>query len=165
MSLNFFEAVSGKINVSGGDINQYSPLVFAYLGDAVYEVFVRSLVVTQGNAPVHVMHKRSVSLVKAKAQSETIHRILEKLTPEEQDIVRRGRNAKSATVPKNADVTEYRYATGFEALLGYLYLKGDYDRLSWVLNMTTEKVDPADQLVDSQSMKEKGDSHEGTISE
>lgn len=192
MSLNFFEAVSGKIKVSGGDINQYSPLVFAYLGDAVYEVFIRSLVVSQGNAPVHIMHKRSVSFVKAKAQSETIHRIMEKLTTEEQDIVRRGRNAKSATVPKNADVTEYRYATGFEALLGYLFLKGDYDRLSWVLNMTTEKdeepvkealseentasEDPIkedcikedgikEDPADPRSMKERGDSHEGTISE
>lgn len=212
MSLNFFEAVSGKMKVSGGDINQYSPLVFAYLGDAVYEVFVRMLVVSQGNAPVHIMHKRSVSFVKAKAQSETIHRILEKLAPEEQDVVRRGRNAKSATVPKNADVTEYRYATGFEALLGYLYLKGDYDRLSWVLNMTTEKVEEPEKealseenstdkdsitdgateddsaedystkdaaikedvikettikegQADPRSMKERGDSHEGTISE
>lgn len=192
MSLNFFEAISGNIKVSGGDINQYSPLVFAYLGDAVYEVFIRSLVVSQGNAPVHIMHKRSVSFVKAKAQSETIHRILEKLTTEEQDIVRRGRNAKSATVPKNADVTEYRYATGFEALLGYLFLKGDYDRLSWVLNMTTEKdeesvkealseentasEDPTledaikedaikEDPADPRSMKERGDSHEGTISE
>lgn len=158
MSLNFFEALSGIIKVSGGDINQYSPLVFAYLGDAVYEVFVRTMVVSEGNAPVHVMHKRSVGLVKAKAQSDTIHRLMEKLTPEEQDIVRRGRNAKSASVPKNADVTEYRYATGFEALLGYLYLKGDYDRLVWVLKMTTEK-DDIDYNPDD--IEKRGNSNEG----
>ncbi len=134
--MNFFESLDDMIKVSGGDINQYSPLVFAYMGDAVYELFVRTLIVGKGNGPVHKLHKQSVDLVKAKAQSDTIHRLMESLSPDEQDVVRRGRNAKSATIPKNADVTEYRYATGFEALLGYLYLKKDYDRLIWLLKLS-----------------------------
>ncbi len=134
--MDFFESLKGMIKVSGGDINQYSPLVFAYMGDAVYELFIRTLIVGEGNAPVHKLHKRSVDFVKAKSQSDTIHRLHEKLTPEEQDIVRRGRNAKSATIPKNADVVEYRHATGFEALLGYLFLKGEYDRLVWLLKLS-----------------------------
>lgn len=134
--MEFFESLKDTVKVSGGDINQYSPLVFAYMGDAVYELFVRSLVVGEGNAPVHKLHKRAVDFVKAKSQSNTVHRLYEKLTPEEQNVVRRGRNAKSATVPKNADVTEYRYATGFEALLGYLYLKGEYERLAWLLKLS-----------------------------
>ncbi len=117
------------------DIREYSPLVLAYLGDAVYELFIRTLVLSEGNAPVCKLHKLSTQYVKAGAQSDIIHRILESLTPEEQDIVRRGRNAKSSTVPKNADIIDYKYATGFESLLGYLYLKQDYTRMMEILKM------------------------------
>ena len=113
----------------------YSPLVLAYIGDTVYEVFIRTLVVAQGNAPVHKLHIRSTRFVKAKAQSDAVHRLIEFLTPEEQEIVRRGRNAKSGTIPKNADVADYKYATGFESLLGYLYLKKHTKRLMQILNM------------------------------
>lgn len=119
-----------------GDLNSYSPLVLAFLGDAVYELYIRSLIVYEGNAPVHKLHKRSITFVKAKAQSDTIHRIMELLNEEEQDIVRRGRNAKSGTIPKNADVVEYKYATGFETLLGYLYLKRDFSRLLELLKIS-----------------------------
>jgi ribonuclease-3 family protein len=121
-------------------VNQYSPLVLAYIGDTVYEIYVRTFIVSEGNAPVHMLHKKSVGFVKAKAQSDVIHSIIENLTPEEQDIVRRGRNAKSGTIPKNADVTEYKYATGFESLLGYLYLKREYSRLMEVLKMAVSTV-------------------------
>ncbi|MGI6778122.1 MAG: Mini-ribonuclease 3 [Acetivibrionales bacterium] len=115
------------------DIRQYSPLVLAFLGDAVYEVYIRTLLVYQGNAPVHKLHMRSTDFVKAKAQSDIIHRIIDNLSDEEREIVRRGRNAKSGTIPKNADVTEYKYATGFESLIGYLYLKKDFARLAQIL--------------------------------
>lgn len=138
MSNNFFESVIEGINPPLTDVNQYSPLVLAYIGDAVYEVFIRTLLISGGNAPVHKLHKRSIELVKAKAQSDVIHRILEHLLPEEQDIVRRGRNAKSGTIPKNADVTEYKYATGFESLIGYLYLQRDYARLIQILRMSVD---------------------------
>ncbi len=127
--------------VKKGDLNSYSPLVLAFLGDAVYELYIRSLIVAEGNAPVHKLHKRSVTFVKAKAQSDTIHRLMDLLNEEEQDIVRRGRNAKSGTIPKNADVAEYKYATGFETLLGYLYLKRDFPRLLQLLKISAAQGD------------------------
>ncbi|HHY22854.1 MAG TPA: Mini-ribonuclease 3 [Clostridiaceae bacterium] len=124
-----------EINLKKRDIREYSPLVLAYLGDAVYELFIRTLVLSEGNAPVCKLHKLSTGYVKAEAQSATIHKILESLTPDEQDVVRRGRNAKPGTVPKNADIVEYKYATGFETLLGYLYLNQDYTRMMQILKM------------------------------
>ena len=135
-----FMNIIENIDFHGKDIREYSPLVLAYLGDAVYEVFIRTLVVSKNDVSVCKLHKHSTSYVKAKAQSDIIHRIIERLTQEEQDIVRRGRNAKSATIPKNADVTEYKYATGLESLLGYLYLKKDYQRLAEILEMCVDSA-------------------------
>lgn len=132
---NFYEYIRNELNLSDSDINQLSPLVLAYIGDSVFEVFIRTSIIADTTASVHKLHKRSIEFVKAKAQSDKIHRIMETLTNEEQNIVRRGRNAKSGTIPKNADLTEYKYATGFEALLGYLYLKKDYTRLLEILKM------------------------------
>lgn len=129
--------VPGNADVS----REYSPLVLAYIGDAVYEVFVRTLLVSNGNMPVNKLHRRSIGFVEAKAQSNIIQRISPRLTPEERDIVRRGRNAKSYTVPKNADLREYRQATGFEALVGFLYLKGDIKRLMEVMKMAVTEED------------------------
>lgn len=138
MSDEIFREIGKGFPVKHGDLNAYSPLVFAYIGDAVYELYIRTLLVSRGNAPVHKLHRQSISFVKAKSQSDTIHKMLESLSPEEQDIVRRGRNAKSGTIPKNADVTEYKYATGFETLLGYLYIKEDYARLLELLKASVE---------------------------
>lgn len=135
MNENFFEAVLHDFDFSKININEYSPLVLAYIGDAVFEVYVRTLLVHKGNLPVHLLHRSSIQYVKAKAQSDVIHDLMDKLTPEEQDVVRRGRNAKSGTIPKNADVTEYKYATGFEALIGYLYLNREQARLLEILQM------------------------------
>lgn len=140
MIADLFDGVSSKFNINERDVDQLSPLVLAYIGDAVYEVFIRTLIISKGNSPVNKLHKESISFVKAKAQSDIIHRILETLTQEEQDVVRRGRNAKSGTIPKNADVTEYKYATGFESLIGYLYLKRQYERLLQVLEMCITEV-------------------------
>jgi len=131
--IEFFNKMTGEFSYKPEEINQLSPLVLAYIGDAVYEVFIRTMLVSEGNVPVHVLHKRSIAFVKAKAQSNIIHRIIPSLTEEELSVVRRGRNAKSATIPKNADVAEYRYATGFESLIGFLYLKKDYERLTDIL--------------------------------
>lgn len=139
MSLEFFDIVTGEFNYKPDEISQLSPLVLAYIGDAVYEIFIRTMLVSEGNVPVHVLHKRSIAFVKAKAQSHVIHRIMPLLTEEEASVVRRGRNAKSATIPKNADVTEYRYATGFESLVGFLYLKKNYDRLTNILRMAVSE--------------------------
>ncbi|WP_313525127.1 Mini-ribonuclease 3 [Anaerotignum sp.] len=105
-----------------------SPLGLAYIGDAVYEMFVRLTVLTDGNAPVNRLHKKARDLVNAKAQAQMYFRIAEELTEEEAAVFRRGRNAKSFTTPKNADLMDYRHATGLEALIGYLYLKGEKER-------------------------------------
>lgn len=142
LNFDFFDNVLNEFNINPCSVNQYSPLVLAYIGDAVYELFIRTLLVCEGNAPVNKLHKRSISYVKAKAQSNIIHGLMNLLTQEEQDVVRRGRNAKSGTIPKNADVTEYKYATGFESLVGYLYLKGDSKRLIEILKLSvSESID------------------------
>ena len=120
---------------------QYSPLVLAYMGDAVYEVFIRTqLVVGSGSISVNTLHHKSTGFVKARAQSETLRKIADLLTPEEKDIVRRGRNAKSNTIPKNTDIEEYKHATGFETLIGYLYLSGETGRLLEILQASINTV-------------------------
>lgn len=116
------------------EVRALNPLVLAYIGDAVYEVFIRTtLVAMEPNKTAHQLHVMSIEYVKAHAQSDIIHKISDFLTEEEIWIVKRGRNTKSGTVPKNADVVEYRVATGFEALIGYLYLIGNIKRLREVL--------------------------------
>ena len=110
-------------------VRMMHPLVLAYIGDTVYDLFVRTYLIHSYDVSVHQLHLKSISFVRAKSQSEALHKIEELLTEEEKAIVRRGRNAKSGTIPKNADVTEYRWATGFESLLGYLYLLGQEERL------------------------------------
>lgn len=109
--------------------SQYSPLVLAYMGDAVYELVIRSRVVKEVNMQVNKMHKKTTQLVKAQTQARMIMALEEELTPEEHAVYKRGRNAKSATMAKNATMKEYRMATGFEALMGYLYLNGELQRM------------------------------------
>ena len=118
---------------------EYSPLPLAYIGDSVYDLFIRTKVIEKGNRHVTDLHKESVKFVKAHSQAESVHAIENKLTEDEIRVLKWGRNAKS-TPPKNADVTDYRYATGFETLLGYLYLEGNMDRLKEVLNMAYDAL-------------------------
>jgi ribonuclease-3 family protein len=120
------------------DIRMYNPLVLAYVGDSVYDTFIRTMLVSEGSIQVDKLHKRAIKYVQAKAQAEIIQKLNDSLTEEEQDIVRRGRNTKSGTVPKNADINDYRYATGFEALIGYLYLAGNAKRLMEILAAVAE---------------------------
>ena len=111
-----------------------NPLQLAFVGDGVYELYIRSCVLSSNRElNVHKLHKEVVNYVKAHGQSEIIKALMDALTEEELYIFKRGRNAKSATVPKNADVTEYRYATGFEAVVGYLYLTDQQERLHFIL--------------------------------
>ena len=117
------------------DIRSYSPLTLAYIGDGVYELIIRTILVKKGNCPVNRLHKKASSLVKAAAQSNMMEVIEEKLTPEELSVYRRGRNAHSPTMAKNATMADYRRATGFEALMGYLYLKEDYSRMVTLIRM------------------------------
>ena len=113
----------------GEKAQSLSPLVLAYVGDAVYELFVRGYVLRTGNAPVNKLHRCSRDLVKAAGQTAFYHRVEGMLTEEEAAVFKRGRNAKSHTMAKNADMMDYRIATGVEALFGYLYLDGQLKRL------------------------------------
>ena len=111
------------------DIRSYSPLTLAYIGDGVYELIIRTILVKKGNCPVNRLHKKASSLVKAAAQSGIMEIIEKELTPEELSVYRRGRNAHSPTMAKHATMADYRRATGFEALMGYLYLADRFDRI------------------------------------
>ena len=117
------------------DLRSYSPLTLAYIGDGVYELVIRTILVKKGNCPVNRLHKKASSLVKAGAQSAIMEVIEEKLTTEELSVYRRGRNAHSPTMAKHATMADYRRATGFEALMGYLYLKEDYTRMLTLIRM------------------------------
>ena len=119
--------------------NLYPPLVLAYIGDAVYEVYVRSRIICEHSTmPPQKLHIESTKHVKAHAQSNSIKVIEPLLTEEETAVYKRGRNSKSATVPKNADVSDYRRSTGLEALFGYLHIKGDIKRLSELMKIAYE---------------------------
>ncbi len=111
------------------DVRTYSPLALAYIGDGVFDLVIRSVVVGKGNTRANQLHQRTSSIVKAQTQAEMVKVLDEFLTEEERDIVRRGRNAKSYTTAKNASVSDYRTATGFEALVGYLYLTDQFERI------------------------------------
>ncbi|WNV57131.1 ribonuclease III domain-containing protein [Oscillospiraceae bacterium NTUH-002-81] len=111
------------------DIQTYSPLTLAYIGDAAYELVVRTFLVDQGNSRPDKLHRKASSMVKAAAQAAMAEALKDSLTEEELSVYRRGRNAKSPTMAKNASMSDYRKATGFEALMGYLYLKGEQKRL------------------------------------
>ena len=110
------------------DIRSFSPLKLAYLGDAVYEIIVRTLIIERTDGPVKNLHQHTSSLVNAGSQSQLIQNLMEDLNEEELQAYRRGRNAKTSSVAKNADIHDYRHATGLETLLGYLYLTGQFSR-------------------------------------
>ncbi len=127
--LNLIQFIKYRMDLPDTDLKTYSPLTLAFIGDVVYDLIIRTLVVENGNAPVNKLHRKVSSLVKAPAQMELFHRIEDKLTEEELAVYKRGRNAKSFTSAKNASITEYRSATGFEALIGYLYLNNEFSRI------------------------------------
>ncbi len=120
---------------SSADPRLLSPLTLAFLGDAVYELCARQRIVDEGNRPVNEMHRRTVSLVNAGAQSGAFELISELLTDEELAVYKRGRNANASSVPKHADIADYRRATGVEALFGYLYIKGEIDRINQLFEL------------------------------
>lgn len=111
----------------------YSPLVLAYIGDGIYDLVIRTVVVNRGNTQANKLHKKTSNLVKAAAQSTMIDGLLGILTEEEMAVYKRGRNAKSATMAKNATMQDYRKATGFEALMGYLYLDNQWERMVYLI--------------------------------
>ena len=115
-------------NIERKEAKEFSPLVLAYIGDGGYELIVRSILVSMGNRPVNKLNKDATSLVKAGAQSEIVKLISDKLSEEEYTVFKRGRNSSPHTMAKNASMTDYKYATGFEALIGFLYLDNRCDR-------------------------------------
>lgn len=117
---------------------QYSPLTLAFMGDAVFEIFVRRLIVTESNRPVNKLHRASSKLVCAEAQARMIKALKPHLTDKELEVYKRGRNAKSHTSAKNASIKDYRRATGFEALLGYLFLDGQKERADELMKRAVE---------------------------
>lgn len=124
------------------NLNTVSALVLAYLGDAVYESYIRDYLVKKNmNMKINDLHRLAVNYVSANQQSMIIHNILDRLSPEEVDVYKRGRNHKKATSAKNANIIDYKAATGFEALIGYLHLKRDEGRLVEVIQMSIECVE------------------------
>ena len=120
------------------DVNMLSPLTWAYVGDCVYELYVRTYLVNKTNLKPHKLHIEAIKYVKAKAQAEMLEKLDDNLTEKEKEIVRRGRNAENHHLPKNADPADYMYATAFEALIGYLYLNKEDERLHEILNLCIE---------------------------
>ncbi|SJZ92043.1 Mini-ribonuclease 3 [Garciella nitratireducens] len=129
-----------KDSLKEKEVKSLNPLILAYIGDAIYEVSVRKYLIQSKKKSVNQLHKTAIQFVKAKSQSCIIHYMMDNLTPEEQMIVKRGRNSKSQTVPKHANISDYRYATGFEALIGYLYLIGEEKRLVNILAKSIEFI-------------------------
>ena len=136
-SLSFFKEAFQLKEVDAG---MYSPLVLAYVGDAVYEIMIRTKVVNGGSVQVNKLHKRSAALVKAETQAKMVMELMDELTAEELAVYKRGRNAKSYTMAKNASMKDYRMATGFEALIGYLYLSEQNHRLVELVSRGLSKI-------------------------
>lgn len=135
---NLLEQIKTVFECKEQDVRAYSPLTLAYIGDSVYDLVIRSVVVERANRSANDLHKKTVRYVKAEAQSMMIQALAMELTPDEEAVYKRGRNAKSYTAAKNASLGEYRKATGFEALIGFLYLTGQMDRLLYLVKKGIE---------------------------
>ena len=139
-SINLLQKIKQEFDCKDVDLRTYSPLTLAFLGDCVYDIIIRTVVVERGNRAPQGLHKKKSYLVNAKIQKELVESIQDLLTPEEEDVYRRGRNAKSYTTAKNASVGDYRKATGFEALLGYLYLDDKMDRVLFLVKEGLKRI-------------------------
>lgn len=135
---NLLEQIKTVFECKEQDVRTYSPLTLAYIGDSIYDLVIRSVVVERANRSANDLHKKTVRYVKAEAQSMMIQALAMELTPDEEAVYKRGRNAKSYTAAKNASLGDYRKATGFEALMGFLYLTGQMDRLLYLVKKGIE---------------------------
>ena len=124
-----------KVEKNEHEINQLSPLTWAYIGDCIFELYIRTKLVNETKLKPHELHIKAISYVKAKSQAEMLKKINDSLTEEEKDIVRRGRNTENHHLPKNANVQEYMYSTAFESLIGYLYLCKREERVKEIIEM------------------------------
>ena len=127
-----------KIDREKEEVDLMSPLTWAYIGDAVYELYVRNKLINETNLKPHKLHIEAIKYVKASAQAKILEKIKDKLTEEEMEIVRRGRNTQNHHLAKNATVQEYMYSTAFEGLIGYLYLTKQDERLKEILDMSMD---------------------------
>ncbi|MGN1158206.1 MAG: Mini-ribonuclease 3 [Agathobacter sp.] len=132
--------IKEQFEIADVDIKTYSPLALAYIGDGIFDLVIRSIVVSKGNTKANQLHQYTSHIVKAASQAQMIEALEEELTEEEADVYRRGRNAKSPTMAKNASMVDYRKATGFEALMGYLYLKDDFERIVELTKLGLDKA-------------------------
>lgn len=141
LSNGLLQAIKETFEIKEQDIRTYSPLALAYIGDGVYDLVIRTVVVERANQATAKLHRNAVQYVKAEAQAKIVDAILGDLTEEETDVYKRGRNANSHTVAKNASRTDYRKATGFEALVGYLYLTKRMDRVLELITIGLKKTE------------------------
>lgn len=139
-SVTILEQIKKEFSCKEVDIRTYSPLTLAFIGDCVYDLIIRTMIVGKGNRTASELHKKTSSYVKASAQAFMIEAIWQELTEEEQAVYRRGRNAKSYTTAKNATVGDYRKATGLEALVGYLYLSNRIERAIGLVKLGVESL-------------------------
>lgn len=135
-----FESMKNTFGLPDVDVSEYSPLTLAYIGDCVYELIIRTGLVFKGNAPVNKLNADASRYAKAGTQSAIIEKIMDSLSEEELSVYKRGRNAHSYTKAKNATSGDYRRATGFEALIGYLYLEQKFDRIMELVRMGFDAV-------------------------
>lgn len=134
------KAIKNSFQLPDINADQYSPLNLAYIGDCAYEIVIRTVLVHKGNTHVDRLNKKASNLAKAVTQSQMIGIIMDSLTEEELTVYKRGRNAKSYTSAKNASINDYRRATGFEALIGWLYLKGEFERMTELIRLGFEGI-------------------------
>lgn len=139
-SIDLLDLIKQSFALKEVDIRTYSPLTLAYIGDCVFDLIIRTVVVERGNEPANKLHHKTVTYVKAETQAQLIDAMLSDLTEEELGVYKRGRNAKSYTAAKNASVGDYRKATGLEALVGYLYLQGRAERILDLLHIGLHKL-------------------------
>lgn len=140
-SITILEAIKRDFGCGEIDIRTYSPLTLAYIGDAIYDLVIRTIVVERGNRSANNLHKKTVTYVNARVQARMVDALEEELTEEEAAVYHRGRNAKSYTSAKNASIIEYRKATGLEALCGYLYLQGQQERMLYLIREAIARLD------------------------
>lgn len=140
-SLSLLKKLKSKFACEDVDLRNYSPLTLAFLGDCVFDLIIRTVIVERGNRAPESLHKKKSAVVKAQTQARMAESILESLSEEELSVYKRGRNAKSYSVAKNASVSDYRRATGFEALLGYLYLQDKEDRVIELVKLALNQLE------------------------
>lgn len=139
-SISFLNLIKGSFDLKEVDIRTYSPLTLAYIGDAVYDLIFRTVVVERGNTAPNKLHQRTVQYVKAPAQALLIEAVMDELTEEELAVYKRGKNAKPHTMAKNATMAEYKKATGLEALIGFFYLTDQMERALQLIRIGLHKM-------------------------